>query len=169
MTLEVYHTQECRLEKLTFPILAEGDEQWLGDGFYFWQDYEFSKWWGDEKKKNKYKQFSIYKAVLTFDENSFIDTVFNEKDYYGFVASIEKVSKLYQKKYKKKPSLEEFNDFMTDFNIWKDICIVRFQDIPKNDYLMEVNGYYYKKRIQIRVNDPKIITNFVHEKDLYCV
>jgi len=47
LTIEVYHTQEYRPETLQFPILAEGNEQCLGDGYYFWQDYEFSRLWGD--------------------------------------------------------------------------------------------------------------------------
>lgn len=43
MELEVYHTQEVRDVILKFPCLAEGNDHWLGDGFYFWQDIEFSK------------------------------------------------------------------------------------------------------------------------------
>lgn len=43
MELEVYHTQEVRDVILKFPCLAEGNDHWLGDGFYFWQDIEFSE------------------------------------------------------------------------------------------------------------------------------
>lgn len=152
------------------PILAEGNDQWLGDGYYFWQDIEFSKWWGDERKKNISKRYSIYKATLVFDEeNEFIDTVFNEEDYYNFVKKVEAFAKKYQKAIRRKPSLEEFNDFIADYNIWNEICVIRFQDVPKNDNFMEVKGYYYKKRIQIRVNNPKIISNFIHENDYLCM
>ena len=146
--IKTYHTQANNGNILNFPVLAEGLDQWLGDGFYFWQDYEFSEWWGDNKKCkswNTSKKYDIYEVELEFDEDDFIDTVFNENDYYNFVKSIEKFAKKYQKKEKRKPTLEEFNLFIKKFNIWDNIKIIRFQDIPKNDYLVEVSGFYYKK------------------------
>jgi len=168
-SLQVFHTQECRQKALTFPILAEGNEQWLGDGFYFWQDFEFARWWGYEQKcPHQLAQFSIFCATLVFNENDFIDTVFNEQDYYNFVKNVEKFAKAYQIKYRKKPTLEDFNDFIADHNIWDNIKVIRFQDLPKNNDLVEVSGYYYKKRIQIRVNEPEIITKFVPLKDFLC-
>lgn len=167
--IEVYHTQEKREELLRFPILAEGNKQWLGDGFYFWQDYEFAHWWGDLKKPSKSKaQFSIYKANLKFNENDFIDTVFNEHDYYNFVNVIERFAKKYESELGRKASLEDFNDFIDDHAIWQNIKIIRFQDLPKNSNLVQVKGFYYKKRIQIRVNDPEIIVSFVHFKNFLC-
>lgn len=170
LTLDVYHTQEYRPKTLNFPILAEGKEQWLGDGYYFWQDYEFAQWWGDRKKcPNPYKQYSIFKATLHFNEVNFIDTIFKEQDYYHFVNVIEDFAKKYQSKYKRKPTLEEFNDFVSDHDIWSDIKIIRFQDVPENNDLVEVKGFYYKKRIQIRVNEPEIIINFAHIKNFLCI
>jgi hypothetical protein len=165
MKLEAYHTQAHNKGILNFPELAEGADQWLGDGFYFWQDFQFTEWWGDNKKCkywNKSKRYDIYKAELEFEPDDFIDTVFNEVDYYYFVNNIEKFSKSFQKKFRKKPTLEEFNLFIKNFKVWDNIKIIRFQDVPENDYLVEVKGFYYKKRIQIRVNKPTIISNFVH-------
>jgi hypothetical protein len=167
--LEVFHTQECRKVTLAFPVIAEGPEQWLGDGFYFWQEYEFASWWGNAKKcPTKYSQYSIFKATLVFDADDFIDTVFNEQDYYHFVSTVERFAKMYQKRNHKKPTLEEFNDFIEDHNIWQNIKVIRFQDLPENNDFLEVKGYYYKKRIQLRVNEPEIITNFAHFKNLLC-
>jgi hypothetical protein len=172
LELEAYHTQEHRDVELKFPIMAEGNDQWLGDGYYFWQDYEFSSWWGQKKKcsfENKSRQFCIFMCILSFDENEFIDTVFNEEDYNNFVITIQKFAKKYRDRFHKKPTLEEFNDFISDFGIWNSIKIIRFQDVPERDEHIEVKGFYYKKRIQIRVNDPEIISKFVHFKTLYCV
>jgi hypothetical protein len=170
INLSVYHTQEYRPVTLRFPVLATGNEQWLGDGYYFWQDYEFAKWWGETKKcRNPYRQYSIFKADLNFSEENFIDTVFNQIDYYEFVKKVESFAKRYGRQFGHKPTLEEFNDFIADFGLWKEIKVIRFQDIPENDQLMEVDGYYYKKRIQLRVNDASIITTFAHQKNLYCV
>jgi len=169
--LEVFHTQECRMPVLNFPVMAEGNEQWLGDGYYFWQDYEFAKWWGGAKKckaSNKSRQYSIFKAELSFEEDDFIDTVFNEEDYYQFIKKVEELAKKYMQKYHRKPTLEEFNDFIADNNIWNEIKVIRFQDVPENNDLVEVNGYYYKKRIQLRVNEPEIITNFAWHKNFLC-
>jgi hypothetical protein len=171
MELEVFHTQELRSIELRFPILAEGNEQWLGDGYYFWQEYDFADWWGRKKKcsfTNTSRQYSIFKCVLSFDEDEFIDTVFNEKDYDNFVMTIQKFAKKYSAKFKKKPTLEEFNDFIIDFKVWSQIKIIRFQDVPESNEHVEVTGFYYKKRIQIRVNNPEIITKFTHFKNSYC-
>jgi hypothetical protein len=170
--ITTYHTQEHRNSVLDFPVLAEGNQQWLGDGYYFWQDYEFAKWWGECKKCKKPingKYYSIYTATLKFNQDDLIDTVFNETDYYNFVKKIEEFSKKFQKKFHSKPSLEAFNDFIEDFGLWNEIKVVRFQDLPENNNLLEVNDYYYKKRIQIRVNDPGIICKFVLHNNFLCI
>lgn len=82
---------------------------------------------------------------------------------------MELFAEKYSTKFNKKPTLEEFNDFIIDFNLWTNIKVIRFQDVPENDQLMKVNRYYYKKRIQIRVNEPQIITKFEPYKILTCI
>lgn len=160
-----FHAQEARFPILRFPILAEGNEQWLGGGYYFWQDIEYAKWWGRIKKMNgPLRKYSIFNATLEFDENDFIDTVFNEEDYYFFISKVEKFATEYFSNFRVKPTLEEFNEFIQDYSIWEEIKIIRFQDLPDNDEFLKVRDYHYKKRIQIRVNDPNIITNFVQLK-----
>jgi hypothetical protein len=172
MVLDVFHTQEDRDTELTFPIVAKGIEQWLGDGFYFWQDYDFAIWWGRTKKcsfSNKNKRFCIFKSILTFNEDEFIDTVFNEHDYKNFVVVVEKFAKKYSDRFRKKPDLKEFNDFISDFGIWEQIKVIRFQDVPSSNEHVVVSGFYYKKRIQIRVNDPEIISTFEYLENWNCV
>jgi len=172
ISLEVFHTQEYRFPILNFPILAIGNDMWLGDGYYFWQDYEFSKWWGEEKKcnfSNKTRRYTIFKTIITFDKDEFMDTVFNEDDYYNFVKTIENFAKKYTREFHKKPTLEEFNDFIEDFGVWEEIKVIRFQDLPQNNNLLKVNNYYYKKRVQLRVNEPEKITNFAQLKTFVCV
>jgi hypothetical protein len=167
-----YHTQHHVFLSRTFPILAEGYEEWLGDGYYFWEDEYFANWWGKEKKcdpSNRTRRYTIYQSILEFDEEDFIDTVFNEEDYYNFVKTVEKFSKELQKNLKRKPDLREFNQFISDFNIWEGIKVIRFQDLPKKDEHIEVKEFYYKKRIQIRVSDPKIITTFTVHKNMACI
>ena len=171
LVLECFHTQAYNVIPLTFPKLAEGYENWLGDGYYFWQDEYFSKWWGENKKcrGNLSRMYTVYKGELKFDDEEFIDTVFNIEDYYQFVHSIERFAKKHQKNLGRKPTLEEFNEFIEDHNIWQDIKVIRFQDVPENDEHVEVLGFYYKKRIQIRVNDATIINKFVFYKSLACI
>lgn len=171
-SINLFHTQECRFPVLTFPVFGTGNDMWLGDGYYFWQDFEFSRWWGENKKCkpcNKTGKFTIFKATISFTEDEYIDTVFNQEDYYNFVTSIEKFAKQFVKQFHKKPSLEEFNDFIMDHNIWDDVKVIRFQDLPANNDLIEVNGFFYKKRIQYRVNDPGKITNFAQSNTFNCV
>lgn len=168
----LYHTQEYRLPLLKMPIEARGNKQWLGDGYYFWQDIKFAKWWGDTKKcnhSNISRVYSVYQATITCNEDDFIDTVFNEIDYLNFVKTIEKFAAAFTRQFKKKPSLIEFNDFIYDMNLWQNIKVIRFQDLPENNDLVEVNGFYYKKRIQFRVNNLDNITNFVHIKNFACI
>ena len=76
---------------------------------------------------------------------------------------------MYIKQFHKKPTLEEFNDFIDDHNVWEDISVIRFQDLPFNNDLIKVDGYYYKKRIQFRVNEPEKITNFAQLNTFVCV
>ncbi|MEN9442824.1 MAG: hypothetical protein RLZ33_2901 [Bacteroidota bacterium] len=173
MTFEdLYHTQEYRTPLLKMPIEATGSKQWLGDGYYFWQDYEFAQWWGTTKKckpKNISRKYSVFKATIICDEDDFIDTVFNEEDYRNFVHAIERFAKSYVKQFHKKPNLVEFNDFIFDKKLWQNIRVIRFQDIPENDNLISVDGYYYKKRIQFRVTDTDNIVNFVHDDCFHCI
>jgi len=49
--LNVFHTQEFRYPKLKMPEPGTGNEMWLGDGFYFWQDCEFAKIWKQFKNE----------------------------------------------------------------------------------------------------------------------
>lgn len=169
MKLEVFHTQSYKETKLKNPSLAKGSKQWLGDGYYFWQDEEFAQWWGNTAKRKNSDSYDIYKAELEFEEDEFIDTVFNKDDYYNFVRTIEKFASKFQRKHRKVPSLEEFNLFLNRFGIWEKIKIIRFQEVPPNDYFVEVKGFYYKKRIQIRVNNRKIISSFVHFSTKECI
>lgn len=172
LTIDCFHTPHFSDPPHKFPVLADGYENWIGDGYYFWQDEQFAKWWGQNKKcggSNLARRYIIYKTQLTFEEDDFIDTVFNEDDYYQFVDKIEEFAKQYQKKLKKIPDLKEFNEFIEAFNIWTSIKVIRFQDLPAQDEHIQVKGFYYKKRIQIRVNDPTIITNFAVYKNLACI
>jgi hypothetical protein len=157
------------------PKLAEGDEMWLGNGFYFWQDEYFAKWWGSNKKcggKSKSAaggRYTIYRAEIEVADDEFYDTVFDEETYNHFVESIEKFAKEAQKGIGRKPTLLEFNRFIRDKNIWNSIKVIRFQDLPESNEHIEVLGYFYKKRIQLRVNDPEVITKFVVHKNMACI
>lgn len=177
--IKVFHTNEDRGNKIEYPIFATGNNQWLGDAYYFWQDYEFAEEWGNNRicKSRKYRKgeltnFDIYEAFLDmeYDSNFVIDTVFNEYDYNKFVENIEKFSLQYEKRFRKKPTLEEFNDFTVEFGIWNDIKAIRFQDLPtksERDYL-KVKGFFYKKRIQIAVYDFNLIKQFKFLKNFKC-
>lgn len=166
-----YHTNQHRGNMLNIPVFAEGNSQWLGDGYYFWQDYEFALEWGQNRicrgsdyRNGKYSKFDIYEAEIDVDFPSemTIDTVFNEEDYRNFLASIERFAQAYIDNKGSKPTLEEFNDYIQDKNLWQNIIAIRFQDLPTNarrDYLL-IKKFYYKKRIQIVLYDINKITKF---------
>ena len=155
--IAVYHTNEHRGNETI--VYATGIEQWLGDGFYFWQDFEFAQEWA-KSVRNKYANSDIYTVELDLNfatDEHVIDTVFNEIDYYKFVEKIEYFADVYFHQFQEKPSLEEFNSFILDnkIGLWKDIKAIRFQDLPMNDRrdYLKVKGFFYKKRIQIVLFD----------------
>ena len=163
--MKAYHVNEHRGN--THLVFATGDKQWLGEGYYFWQDYEFASEW----TKN-YDISDIYTVDLDLifgnkQDDDIIDTVFNEIDYYKFVEKIEYFSEKYIKRFGRKPTLREFNNFIIDnkVKLWKDIVAIRFQDLPTNDYLnyLKVKGFFYKKRIQIVVFDIEKIKKYAVE------
>jgi hypothetical protein len=161
--MEVFHTNEHR-GNITI-VFAQGNNQWLGDGYYFWQDYEFAIEWA---KVKKYPVADIYSVELNIDftkDEDIIDTVFNEEDYYKFVEKLEYFAKKYYEKFGQKPYLEDFNNFIQDnnFTLWKGIKAIRFQDTPSSNtknYLRIMN-LPYKKRIQIVLFDKEKIIKFV--------
>ncbi len=177
--LKVYHTNECRGNVLQKPVFARGDYQWLGNAYYFWQDFEFAEAWGYYKICNKpnYQRgrrthFDIYEAELDieFPSKFVIDTVFNETDYRNFLETVERFAIQYQLMIGKKPTLKDFNDFIRDKKLWKNVKAIRFQDLPTdtNKDFLNVKGFYYKKRIQIAVYDIKIMTKFTRIRSLEC-
>lgn len=51
-----------------FPI-STGDDKWLGDGIYFWDDIENAKWWN----KDDYSDGAILSADICCDESRYVD------------------------------------------------------------------------------------------------
>ncbi|MFA9211072.1 MAG: hypothetical protein ACEQR5_04560 [Moraxellaceae bacterium] len=45
----------------------------MGQGIYFYTDFELAKWWADTKFKKLGKQPAVIKAVIEVDENAFLD------------------------------------------------------------------------------------------------
>jgi hypothetical protein len=172
--ITVYHANEHRGSEII--VYAEGSNQWLGDAYYFWQDFEFVEEWA-KSPRNKYSISDIYTVELdlNFDsDEDVIDTVFNENDYYKFVEKIEYFANKYFDKFKEKPSLQEFNNFINDnnFPLWKGIKAIRFQDLPSNDKkdFLKVKGFFYKKRIQLALYDEtkfikKMVTHTIENKN----
>lgn len=169
--MKLYHTNEHRGNILEIPVFAEGNTQWLGGGYYFWQDYEFAEEWGENRicKKQDYKdglkdKYDIYQAEvnINFPSDETIDTVFDENDYRKFLEKVEYFALEYEKQFNEKPTLEEFNEFIQDLNIWKGIVAIRFQDLPANSNrtYLKVKRFYYKKRIQIVLYDIDKIRKF---------
>jgi len=161
----VFHANEHRRTNIL--VYAEGSHQWLGDGWYFWQDLEFAEAWGPAricKSRPQPAHYDIYEVELELQASSeeLIDTVFNEEDYRGFVKVLEYWAAKYESIFGAKPKLSEFNDFIQDHKIWGDVKAIRFQDLPANDRLnyLKVKGFFYKKRIQLVVFDFDLVKSY---------
>jgi len=154
--IHVFHTNEHRGNILEKPVFASGNEQWLGEGWYFWQEYEFANAWGEIlcSKKKDLDSYDIYSAMLDIEfsqESDTLDTVFNEEHYYFFKSLVEDFAKEYRIQTGKKPSLTHFSDFINSHGLWRKVVAIRFQDLPTNDKksYLRVKGFFYNKRIQI--------------------
>lgn len=168
--MTVYHTQEKRKNILLSPIPCVRDDAWLGEAFYFWKEESDAHEWGHNSKKRT-GYFEIYTCDL--NSNSYLDTVFNEEHYYFWIKQLEKIAGKIMIKTKEKPTLKELNDYIRDKKVWPQVDFIQFQDLPTNSEKALVKPIVYKhrkkrrfrtvafrKRIQISVYNPKIISNF---------
>lgn len=168
--MEVYHTQEKRKSCLDFPIICVRDDAWLGEAHYFWKDEVDAHDWGINSKKIT-GEFEVYNCKLNSD--NFLDTVFNEAHYNFWIKQLEKIAIKIIKKTNEKPTIKELNDYLRDNNIWNQVDFIQFQDLPINQeksFIKPIEYYKegkkklrtiaFRKRIQIAVYNPDIISNF---------
>lgn len=163
----IFHTQEKRPKEMTFPQPCTRDDAWLGEGSYFWKDESDAIDWGHNSKKRT-GYFEIYTCEITSE--SYLDTVFNEEHYNFWIKQLEKIAKKIMVKTYEKPTLKELNDYIRDKEIWPQLEYIQFQDLPTNSERALVKPIVYsqgkvrtvafRKRIQICVYNPKIISNF---------
>jgi hypothetical protein len=166
----VYHTQEKHKKTLSFPIPCTRDDAWLGEAHYFWKEESDAYDWGNNSKRAT-GHFEIYTCDIKSE--SFLDTVFNETHYYFWIQQLEKIAKKIMIKTHEKPTLKELNDYIRDKNVWPQVDYIQFQDLPTNSEKALVKPIVYRqskkrkvrtvafrKRIQIAVYNPKIISNF---------
>lgn len=170
--IKVYQTtrkkEAIRLHPMYAPRRPGAGDQWLGEGFYFWQELEFAHFWGKSHVCKNNSQYEIYSAKLLADfknDERFLDLVYDEAAYKRFEKIIDDFGTRYYRLFKKTPELSDFNDFAQDQDIWHDILAIRFNDNPThnnyNSLILKIKGIPYKKRIQIVVFELSIISNFV--------
>ncbi|WP_029283840.1 hypothetical protein [Pedobacter sp. R20-19] len=159
----MYHTQGYSKPPLTEPLLCERDDAWLGNGYYFWDTEDDALWWGSTAKKT-YTGFSVY--IADIDTENVLDTVFNEEHYNFWLKQIDKAINSIYKKSTKKPGIQDINEYIMSRGGWSQwVTGIMFQDLPSNETISKVTGFYYKKRIQLAAFDLKIINNFAHHYD----
>lgn len=173
-----YHTQEYRPEGiLDNPIICTSKDAWLGKGYYFWVEEEFSKYWGEDFKMAT-GSYDVYKCEI--DTEDFLNTVFNEAHYFSFKEWIDKASK-HLSSLGKVVTLKRVHEFLAD-NFWDEMGIngIIYDDMPINTNIKPNRKYsvivhsedkkhkffYYLKRIQIVSYNVDKISNFaIHLED----
>ena len=165
MVRKSYHTQEKRKTQLIEPIKCINEYAWLGEGWYFWVTEDDALFWGNVKKR-KTGEFVIYSCDI--DCENVLDTVFNEKHYYYWIKTIEKVAKNILQKTGLKPSLKDLNDYIRAHGVWDDVDGIMFQDISENPIHFMVKEFQYKKRIQIALYAKNKISKFAHHYTGVC-
>ena len=158
-----YHTQEKRLTRLQSPIHCSKHYAWLGNGFYFWVDYQDAVMWGMDSKRGT-GSYEIYKAEI--QSKKILNTVFNEKQYYFWKDQIEKIAKDILTKTGKKATITKMNQYIRQRGLWKDVDGILFQDISKKDEL--IVDFYYRKRIQLVAFNAQIVVNFIFHSEGEC-
>jgi hypothetical protein len=166
---EMFHTQENRgTNKLQGPVKCIRDDAWLGDAFYFWQNEEDAKMWG-ETSKRKTGHYDVYKCNI--DCENVLDTVFNEEHYNFWIKKIELVAKIITKKTRCKPTIKELNTYFKERGDWNEVSGIMFQDLPNKEYYTIIKPikygekqiyFTYRKRIQLALYNKELISNFVH-------
>ena len=171
-----YHTQEYRPNQpLLSPILCSELNAWLGNGYYFWVEEEFAKYWGEDFKTFNTGAYTIHKAYL--DVDNCINAVFDENGYYFFKNQIEKVITRFKNE-GKNINLKNVHDYLTE-KVWSNLNItgIIYDDLPKNPYnkkrtysvIKHIEGknevFYYRKRIQIVIFKAENFCNFVMYKE----
>ena len=159
----MYHTQECRATRMTWPAYCESNMAWLGDGYYFWYEEVDAVHWGRKSKKRRDK-FEVYKSNI--DCSKVLDTVFDEESYLFWKRQIEKAAKAIMKITMVKPSLKELNQYIKEKASWKDdMDGIMFADLPFSEDLL-VEEYNYRKRIQLAVYKKEAIKSFEFMYDM---
>ncbi len=162
----MFHTQEYSEPYLSMALACTRDDAWLGHGYYFWKDEDDAIFWGQTAKK-RVRRYSIYSAQI--DCADVLDTVFDEEHYNFWLRSIDKAIKVLTIKSNRKPTIEDVNTYFIQKGGWGEkVTGILFQDIPSNETISKVVGFFYKKRIQLAAFDIKIITNFAHHFDGDC-
>lgn len=159
-----FHTQEYRagviLEK---PIKCLASNAWLGQGYYFWVEEIYAKYWGEDFKTENTGYYDIYEGRI--DDENFINATFSEEGYYFFKEKIEN-SIQHLKNSGIEVTLEKVHRFLVD-KIWPRLNItgIVYDDLPhnvtkKDRIYSEVKPLYYNKRIQVVVFNENNIVNF---------
>lgn len=162
---KMFHTQEKRLVVLKSPVPCSKDNAWLGAALYFWYDEQDAVFWGiNSKRATGY--YEIYSADI--DCEDVLDTVFNEEHYLFWINQIKKAEKTFMMS-GAKPTLKLLNDYFLQKGIWLKFGGIMFQDISPNPQNYIVRDFQYKKRIQLAVYKPPIISNFAHHFEGKCV
>jgi hypothetical protein len=162
----MFHTQGHSDPCLDFAQECTKDNAWLGKGYYFWKEEQDAIFWGITAKKN-YKKYTVYTA--TIDCEDVLDTVFNEEHYDFWLRQIDKAINILAKKSGQKLTIEDINSYFIQRGGWGDkVRGIMFQDLPSNETISKVIGFFYRKRIQLAAFDKKIITNFAHHFDGDC-
>lgn len=162
---QMYHTQERRVAKLNKPIQCTREDAWLGNAYYFWDDFKDAQVWG-EKAKTATGEYEIYSANI--DCSNILDTVFNEEQYNFWLIQVEKTAIKIVTATGKKPSIYELNRYFKERASWNEVDGILFQDLPKNNNMLLVLELWYRKRIQLAVYNLTIINNFVFLKSGRC-
>lgn len=162
-----YHTQEYRGTTLDAPVKCISDKAWLGDGYYFWLEEEFSMYWGEDFKTLT-GFYDVYKAHI--EDNGIMNMTFCEEDYFFVKNNINKLIDDLKAK-GVTINLKEVHRLLKD-KFWIPLKVngIIYDDLPVNSYRKSRNysllsPFYYVKRIQLVVFNKSIIHNFIIYKE----
>ena len=122
--------------------------------------------WGNTSKRRT-GYYDIYISEINFD--NILDTVFNKEHYDFWIKQIEKAAKSITKLTNRKATIKQINDYFKERAVWNEIDGIQYENIPKNENYVYVEGFYYRKRIQLVVYNLLSISKFDYHTGGECI
>ncbi|MHC5354199.1 hypothetical protein ACYSNX_08470 [Myroides sp. LJL115] len=151
-------------------VLSKGDDEWLGDGVYFFingvssktvdlaEQWAIAQSWDNQKKKLKYRDFCVIHSIIEVDESNFLDLTMEE--------GVEILQYLVDRFKEKMDSLGKKMNFLDGLllNLAREEGLLPLEVVKGNFYIKFVKERI--ERINLRTSNCTICTVYDPSKNI---